>query len=348
MNYINLVNEISRADKESLDMILGPAGYQIKQFLESVDLDHPDLDFFIESLFFKEDNFTNKDYIDLFKTIRFIKSNNHLGSLNIFSKALSKLNKKNFNKHNNVRLIKKKDEREKARLLRSPQHIDLYFFQKEFRNSWEDFPDNFDTYLKNDITYKSKIDLAIKKKEIYENIGCNFLAKEIQHDIEDIEKHNIMYYGFHQIKISTAAIILAKKLNYIFNEDSISIKNFFDSDSKDFFNYTPYAYPISYFWDISSDRIKNQLNSLEHYTENNCKPTFDLFFLVVPGFDFLSKNSKGYSFKGSKSNYKAHGEALKESFKYLLENKIIQSVVLGEKDGLCYFIDFFDPFTCLK
>lgn len=341
MNF-NLVNEILRADKESLELILGSSGYQIKQFLKSVDLDHPDLIFFIEDLFSKEDDFTHKDYIDLFKTIRFIKNNNHLGSLNVFSKALSKLNKKNFNKYKNVRLIKKKDEREKVRLLRSPQHIDLYFFQKEFRNSWEYFPNNFDCYLKNNLTYKSKIDLAVKKKERYENIGCNFLAKEIQHDIEDIENHNIMYYGFHQINISTAAIILAKKLNYIFNENSISIKNFFDNNSNDFFNYTPYAYPISYFWDTCSDKIKNYLNDLENHAENSYKPTFDLFFLVVPGFDFLSKTSKGYCFKGSKNNYKTYNEALKESFRYLLENKIIQSVVLGEKDGLCYFIDFFN------
>jgi len=240
-----------------------------------------------------------------------------------------------------TRLIKNKSLREEIRSLRNVQSIDLYSFCKNLQINWESSPDSFDKFMRFDESYKDDIKLARKKAKRYEEIGCMSLAKEVKNSIDLIEGVNKLYYGFHPINILSTSTILAKIMGFRISDNLIvgQIAPYGEV------LYEPRVYPLRAFFDIASKRTKKALKILEKFPQANEKPIFDSFCVVVPSVQIIQQNDENYCFLDCEKifqSYRSKCEALTTLDRSLVKNKLIHSVLLGEKDEKCYFLNFFD------
>lgn len=335
-----LIKEILVTENEIVKFVLGDFGVQLKEFINLVDLNHPDLDFILKDYFgdVNEHEKFADNYLGLFKIIKYAKKNNYFGSLFFLKNSFQPLHQdKTFNRFSNIRLLKNQKERDKIRALKSSQKIDLYYLYKEDREFWLDFPDSFDCYKKNNLSYKNEIDSAARKKDRYADLGCSHLSKEMDDLIKKIKDFNVLYYGFHKINAVSSSIILAKILKYNFYNNIIK-------DSNNSFEYEPCIFPLNEFWDICSKNLKEKIKELEHLPAAGNKPIFDSFFLVIPSFNCVSKEGSLYSYMelNKKRLFNNRKEAFKEMVRFMLKNKLLLASVHGEKNGIPYFIDLMD------
>jgi hypothetical protein len=118
-------------------------------------------------------------------------------------------------------------------------------------------------------------------------------------------------------------------------------------------------YSIQCFKSLIPDRIVQLINSLDSFEDFGGFPVFDKYFILMPGisfneifflqpslkFKFIDSNNKNeasFKFKTNKriidSNNKSEAYYIVDS--YLLVNKLICPIVLGQKDNFFYFLDY--------
>jgi hypothetical protein len=67
--------------------------------------------------------------------------------------------------------------------------------------------------------------------------------------------------------------------------------------------------------------------------------------LIVPGVDFPLRKSDSFTFldkSGIIRLFDTREDAIKDLDKILIENKDVYPIIIGEKDGKCYFISFWN------
>ena len=219
------------------------------------------------------------------------------------------------------------------------QIIDLYFLRKNIEQ-WEIQPNCFWSFLRFNELYKKDIESANEKINKYEDMGCYFLSEEIKAYVLFLEESNAMYYGFHSIGIAASAIILAKMLGYTINKNKILNDNYFGQGQS--VEYEPRVYPLHHFLYLS-ESTKNTVELLEKFPEANYNSIFDNFCIVVPGFKVFSEENEYYFMgkNGEKNSYNSVEEASKAADLFLIGKNRMRAVLLGEKNGKCYFIDYF-------
>jgi hypothetical protein len=124
---------------------------------------------------------------------------------------------------------------------------------------------------------------------------------------------NDAYQGFHRISLKNAAIILSKINGFKLKNNEYAdkfIRKYVICINKNIYN--PKIYPIRYFSDSITDHIKNLICDLEKI------PLFDYYMVMVPSTDNSDENKDIIAVK----------------------NKNIIPILLGEKDGKCYFISY--------
>ena len=116
-----------------------------------------------------------------------------------------------------------------------------------------------------------------------------------------------------------------------------------------YYRYCPHAYPAHLLMDLASDSSKKILEHVDNFPHLGNKPLFDHYIVVVPGvripidskngdgvdlFSFVSKNGEAKSFSDS-------FDLQKELDIELIRYKYISPVLLGEREGKCYFLCYF-------
>jgi len=110
------------------------------------------------------------------------------------------------------------------------------------------------------------------------------------------------------------------------------------------YNYEPRVYPLHEFSDIITDNVRNTVSLLEEFPDAGDKPIFDHFGVIVPGVSFPLKKQAMYTFsddRGMVQSYAAREDALKTLDSILIKGEYFHGVLVGEKDGKCYFICYF-------
>ena len=110
------------------------------------------------------------------------------------------------------------------------------------------------------------------------------------------------------------------------------------------YNYEPRVYPLHEFSDIMTDNVRNTVSLLEEFPDADNKPIFDHFGVIVPGVAFPLDKQSSYSFsdeKGMVQSYSNRETALKSLDSILIKGEYFHAVLVGEKDGKCYFISYF-------
>lgn len=361
-----LLQTILTTDSDLLNFALGSFGLQLKKFVENVDFQHPEIANIFDGCINDDKSFA-QECVELLTLGKFAKENNLNRIIPELSKVITSKNASSFvlkkidspiNNRLHVRLIKDKNVREEIRLSKKMQIIDLQSFYKKNDEFWNLQPDSFKKFIRFSLPYNEDIEIAEKKLQRYKELGCVSLCEEIESSIK-MFKENMenSYYGFNRITLVNASIILAKNLGYTYKQTQKNIpskitisKNFFsDYDftttwQENDFSYAPRIYPLYLLKDMISKDIENTINLLENFPDADGKPIFDHYAVLVPSIDYPIANKEFYSFcdpQGMVRIFSNRFEALENLDKILLSKKYFNGILLGEKNGKCYFITYF-------
>lgn len=110
------------------------------------------------------------------------------------------------------------------------------------------------------------------------------------------------------------------------------------------FLYEPRVYPLHVFWNIAHESVVSTINTLEAFPDAADKPIFDHFGVIVPGVNFPHAKNGTYSFtdrNGVCQTFNNREDAVCELDAILIRDRLLFPIIVGEKDGKCYFISYF-------
>lgn len=362
-----LLRLLHDSSQELLEFAFGNFGKNLSELTQVLDMMHPDLMTIFDGNF-ADDNKFSKICIQFLSMAEYAKNNdlNHvfplLGNLLIKDTLDKTVTKKiecaNYGK-SYVRMINDDYVREQIRFAKKMQIIDLQTFYKKGEESWNAQPDNFKTFIRYDSAYMHELKQAEKKMKRYQDLGCQSLASEIAKSIEAFKENmEQTYYGFNRITMTNAAVILAKSMGYKYNpscnltagnytmstdpqvvvERSFFKDYYFDISSvvETVYTYEPKVYPYHELKSVASDEVIRTIKTLESFPEANNKPIFDHFGVIVPSICYRGTMFKGVS--GILQDHANNELCCRELDKVLIKNKYFYPIIIGEKDGKCFFI----------
>jgi hypothetical protein len=372
-----VLEKISQYDESIFKLSFGEIGYNLKSFVDKIDFNHPDITSVFDGILSDDSSFSQECAELLFLTK--LAQEHHLNKIipiigDTFSKNnLYKTISKKIESSPKicVRILKNPEERQEIRLSKKMQAIDLQSFYDKGEDAWSGHSDSFLKFVRFDTSYKDDIALAKKKVEKYKEIGCISLAEEVQKSIDlFIENIEQSHYGFNRITMTSAAIILAKSLGFVYNsyfdisdyicsaspqfESRIIVKSeflkeentnlYFPDTKRDYYIYEPRVYPFHFFADIANNETKVIIDILEKFPEADNKPIFDHFGIIVPSISLPFKNRNHFSFINQDNIFQtvSKEEALLYLDTHLVKNNCIKPIIVGEKDDKCYFISYFN------
>ena len=327
-----------------LETALGDLGPRIKEFANGVDCLHPDIHILLGGIFSPQHEINKAMSQLIYLTAYAMTSGRDYSKI---VPLLSKLKKglripSEFEEligdpvktRNFTRLVSERKKRDEIRYKKEPIVVNLSNFYKKGCVGWTSCPADFSMYQRGSDTYKTELAKAEKIVNRWEKSGSKELLNNVKMPIAEFSATmGETYYGFHRIKLATAAVILAKQHNYVFEK---TFPNTAVITWKGAGYYSPCIYPISSepagLVAIFDDRTKlfefprawsEIINRLEFPIA-----LFDNYFLMVPGVVF----SKEKLFLSAVAHDKIEWD------KTLIVNKTVSPILLGEKDKKCYLI----------
>lgn len=344
-----LISDLRKYDPALMEFALGDVGVKLNAFMREIDESHPDLVLLFDgalhpnsifshavreilelALYAKEKGLT-RAAPDIFRSSIKKAARNIIKQLDAPTNNL--LHARFAGKH-----------RFPIRSKKQMTAVDLRGAWKKGNEAWEINPNSFLEYVRYNKVCEKQIQAVEKKAERFKELGCKELCSEMLRDLEMFLAKQETYYGFNRITMTNAAIILAKQHQYQFRYDAFSkapsyifvpstyfgkfvdqntYKNLLTGenvcpthmDEKHF--YHPRAYPLPHgsgLLEESSARMKGVIQLLENFPAAGHNPIFDMYWILVPGIE-----KQEYDYK-------------------MLCFGLATPVLLGEKDGKCFFI----------
>jgi hypothetical protein len=370
-----LARKMSELPDEFLEASLGQFGKKIKSFLNSVDIDHPDMPNCYDG-FFRDDGEFASFFSELVAHARLsAKTSNSMMRGYIGESAEKHIMDKHKaaihmdvpeNNRCNVRLVTDKSLRGNIRSKKRMQVIDLDSVYKKGIGFYMSHPDNFLSHMRFDLSLESEISKLEVKSKRYVEMGCSAMADEINSSLECYREYTKQtYFGFNRITMSAASIILAKSLGYevkvelcpLSGAETYAVRvgsGYFgdycfdpsnaESRSERHYPYEPKIYPIDDFADMMTDNTRRVIGLLEKFHDAGKKPIFDFFGVIVPSIRFPSVPHEGsYSFlnkDGFRSTHYDLGNCVFNFNRSLVKNNFFKPIIVAEKDHKCYFITY--------
>lgn len=257
-----------------------------------------------EILEYITDDFSEKIY-QMLELVSYGYKNNFQESIISLSKCYNKFfsdDLKYLDKK--IRFIKDFSLRNSLRKNRKVSTISLSTFYDKPHIIWHSLPDNFDFYTKDSLDYKDYIISAKIKENRFRQLGCEGIANHICEEINKINNNfSKNLYGYYKISIKNASIILSKINGYKLEKNNLNYEI-----KKGKFFYLPKICPV-----YILDKNLPIIDELEKQS------LFDHYLVILPS----NKNLN-----------------LEEDLQ-LMKNKSIIPILLGERDGICYFISYY-------
>jgi hypothetical protein len=352
-NFLSLV--ANTEDEEVCNLAFGDLGTKLYELVSELDYEHPEIRFgnFLSSI--DEKQISNMcDYLKLCKLAKF----NELSHIiSIFSSNITKsicdvkselgLLK---NRQSLVRLFKRPEFRNSLRKLKK-------FLDKKIYELWN-CNIEFSRFVRFDNFYQTELIETKNKIDYYNALGMNLLAKEMQESITQREDETVDYYGFQRTTIANCIVALAKSHNYYLDSKNsktiikIPASKLYDFEGRrnesthsriNDFDYMPVIIPLH---EIDmTESMRKVIGHLDTFPEADNKPVFDNFFIISCGPKFPRTNTDPlviFDKNGIKSTFSDKLEAKKHLELTLIKEQCLTPVLLGEKDGKCYFICFWE------
>ena len=358
--------EICNYGDSLLRNALGEMGGKFFQFVNNVDLEHPDLNNIV----------TIPQCTLLLETLKlynYAKTNN----LNVVLPQIKTIATKDLRepfkdlddpKKNQrlIRLLKNREDKRSVRANKIARKIELRSFYENFRpENWQSqIANSFKRYIRNNRFREVEIENARKKAERYSSLGCSSLSGEINRVVSLLRSRaDENFMGFQRATMNDVAYILARihGFEYVLNpfqsKSELKIKESkfgFNFEIKDGANtppyipreyeYTPRAYPVHEFQDIMGEKTAKTIDYLENLPELDGKSAFDHYAVVVPSIEpacIVQKNSFI-----NKAGEKISGVTQNETYRLfdieIIKNDAVAPVLIAERDGKCYFVSYFE------
>lgn len=369
VNIPDIVHKIM--DTPNIEVVLGSFGVRLQSFLKAIDLSHPDVPV-IFSQIFSDDLMFYRDVRELIELADYARER----SIKVLSKVAGKILRQGYipktvldsidspsNNLHRIRLLKTQDERNLARAQKDMQVVNLNIITKKGDEIWNSQPDNFRSYLRFNRPYEEEIKQAEEKAARYERFGLKELTQRVLNSIFEFKNQlQEMYYGFNRLTITNASVILAKFLgcklitswSSNFNElrsyrisvpkDIFGSYSFETTPTGDAFDYEPRVYPLDMLWDIVPISVKQIVDHLENFPDAGGKSIFDNYIVLTPSPLYPRFGLDGkFGFRDSTRTdvlFNTRELAMEALDRVLINKCYIFPILLGEKDGKCFFISF--------
>lgn len=349
-------NELDNSFKELFDLkqnCLGEFGSKLIELSDELDTDHPE----IKSGKFLFDCNVDvlkklKQLIELYKYAESSNLNLIVPNFHKITKFLIPEIKSNLhnvkNKQMFIRLLKSKEDIQANRLVKQSRIIELP--PKKTVDFWDKLS-NIEKFVRFGNIYESEICVINEKINIYKQLRMQSMIDELELSKAEFKSSfDDHYFGFQRAPVLIIAIMLAKfNGGYVDKDKTIKIPNLNNkvvinelgtgsTVSKDY-PYSPMVYPIHCL--EVSEKMNAVISHLDAFPESDNKPIFDNFLVIVPGIYCQADDELLH--KGGKKRF-FHNSYEVQSFvdKKLIEEKQIIPVLMGEKEGKCYFLCFWE------
>ena len=198
-----------------------------------------------------------------------------------------------------------KEQKDIIRFSRKEHALSSVFFRTKIAKSFNAFPNRLD-FLEVIKTYE-------KIYNRYFSLGCEELAFKVNTVLKKLKDD---FVGFKRMSIFDAACFLAKINGFISYENNILINT-----QRASYQFVPTIYPYEQVKKFASEEVSNIINKIES------DALFDEYLVIVPSFGACFKKLE------EKINTPNRVDDLK-----ILEKNLLKSLVLGDRDGDCYFI----------
>jgi hypothetical protein len=268
-----------------------------------------------------------------------------------------------------VRFLSLRNLIDDVRLNKRMQEVNTDLLYRRGFTFWMSEPSDFKSYTRGSCLYQSDIEEACIRHKHFSDLGLSLMATEIQGSVEKMRRESAesQHFGFNKISLTSASVILAKQCGYKYHArdpnsfdrdrilaDADSFKYRFFSDHKDSLfddshfvtlEFSPRVYTYHELEPYASDETKDVVEHLERFPEAYGYPLFDHYRVLVPGVNYPeSSQSVPYSIRlpnGTDFNHPILQKVQMRLDAELLQQKEIAGILLGEKDGDCYFISYF-------
>jgi len=348
-------------------------------FFSEIDVSHPHLEELfspilddlnrIHDLYVALNELDECCSIDLdlfFEFCRYVKTKNR------WFEVLKKIDSPSINLLN-MRFVPCGKKRNDLRQNKKVQNISLSTLLLKDRSEWQSVPSNFDFFHINGKNYDRHLSKANAKASAYDSLGCQFLGDEVRKSVKTFENlYGVTNHGFRRITMTLTAAILSKTHSYEYvplktASSSASVKVFKSKAFLESLNnivnlycsqvtanggvidystlkplpcpepefhpicceYSPRSYPLHDFFPLASKKIKDIIGLLESHPATGGRSIFDSYRVITPSFIL--------KFPGS------HAQLSKRLTDFVLTiSKIINPIILGEKNGKCYFVSYWN------
>jgi hypothetical protein len=313
-----IFNKIALRGPEFVGSALGPLGQKLVFLFENLG-NHPEADYF----FFEDCDLALCDLLDLAEyadSLGMLFFARHLPLLAEAQASKTFKNSKSPGFNGRSARFFRKPVRDKARETRSLQKVCSVNFAKSIHRLWHSLPSDFSTFIKDSCALRPTSDVSKK----FIGMGCRSLAAAAT-EIHERFKAPQCFLGYKKLDAMDACRILAKINRFVLAGDHADPRVIAKTPDG-CFEYCPLIVPLHHIQSIP-EHVLVFLNDAEHDRSFCFDSAFDNYVVVVP-------------FVGNR-----HEQVLGEcnlpnaqDYNYVLSSPSVCSVLLGERDGNCYFI----------
>lgn len=367
----NFLFEALKHPIEVMECAMGPVGIRLRDLAEKINSDHPEVGSVMKGVLSDAD-LSNQicQYIRLAQYAvesKLDKIQLHRACLARVPSALRSLDMSE-NNQKLVRLFADRALRDKIRNTKKIRPVEMRYIFRKGKLRWEQMPNNFLYYFRYSEAYKDDLNCLNEKIATYESLGCDYMRNVVRDRMATFADHmEDVFCGFHRIKMTDAAAILAKDAGaqyyiasyassaYALQIPSVYIRKYVYIDNKKYTSIKiprnvqliPKAYPYSELEDIASDEIKKVIDHLEKLPEMGGYPAFDHYVVIVPSIayplepNYVTENEASYAFNRREKEilkFNTQEECSNELDKVMIQDGLLHPILLGERDGACYFI----------
>lgn len=303
-----IFNKIANHNPELVVSSLGPIGHKLMALFDSLG-NHPEAD----SYFFEDCDLSICDLLDLADYAKKSGMSFFARHIPVLAEAQASetLKKSRVPSGNGSQArFLRKPIKEASRATRRIQKVQSKSFFLSAYKLWSTIPSDFCVFKDVPSNRSLDEDGAVDK---FRSMGCRNLACSVE-DLCDRFKAPQAVYGYKRLNLLDACLVLAKvngaDLTGNHENPSIHIRS-----PEGRIEYEPIVIPIHYLDDIPENVI-DSIEKAEHNISIYFDSVFDNYVVIAPVDESKDANAKG---------------------RFVLSSRF-QSVVLGERDGKCYFI----------
>jgi hypothetical protein len=321
-----ILRKIKDIGKDKAIIFLGCLGAVLDRFVSKLDLDNPHPDLYKITDFVSDDTESfNTICCNALTILPMIQSCGLRELVLEFVMSHSATNR--IERSSYVRLIEDKDARESLRRNKRTQFftVDLSLFDADLYD--------FGNYVRGNNLYENYVQQAMKKIDLFKSYDLKEMVADIQHSVDKIKwlNENSQHYGFNSISLNDAAGISAIMHGFVLDTSRsfvISVE-FIESVISELTSLPETLecvfglYPLHEWLPLRpSEEMEKLIDFIEKYPENNFKPLFDYFWVLIPQV---------------KSLYHYQSNLIIDKFS---KSDKITPILLGERDGVHYFISY--------